>query len=186
MISLERLMAAANYYQQRGFQPVSVPHVVSCEVSNLTRPLDRNELFHDEGKTVYSASAEHGFLELLSKGEIEEGSYQAITPCYRDEPELDNIHFKVFLKLELAMIGGEAQANADYMCEVAKKFFRSLGIKPFKVNAGSVLSPLQCDLVTGQGLELGSYGVRSGVSKPYAYGTGMAEPRTSYVVSLET
>lgn len=186
MISLERLMVAASFYQQKGFQPVDVPHVVRREISDLTRPSDRRELYHVDGKAVYSASAEQGFLELLSNGKLSEGSYQAITPCYRDEPELDDIHFKVFLKLELAIVGGDAQANANHMCEVAKKFFRSLGIRPFKVNAVNVLSPLQCDLVTGKGLELGSYGVRSGVSKPYAYGTGMAEPRTSYALSLET
>lgn len=186
MISVERIVAASDFYRQHGFKPISVPHVVSREISDLTRPAGRSELYHVEGETVYSASAEHGFLELLSRGELEEGSYQALTPCYRDEPELDDIHFRIFLKLELAMVGGDAQANADHMCNVAKRFFRTLGIKPFKVNAGNDLSPLQCDLVTGHGLELGSYGVRQGVSKPYAYGTGIAEPRTSYVVSLET
>jgi hypothetical protein len=41
----------------------------------------------------------------------------------------------------------------------------------------------QRDIVTPDGIELGSYGIRTVGNVSFAYGTGLAEPRFSYAIN---
>jgi len=173
MISLELLVRASEFYRGLGFFPLDVPLTIDESISAFTRPLGRVDLPHVGGK-VYPASAEQSFLQLLRNRAAPPGRYQAITPCYRDEPVLDELHHRIFLKLELIDIGG---TDIEPVISAVERFFCCCGgIKVQRVPEGDHI-----DLVTPEGVELGSYGVRVFEGTPYVYGTGLAEPRTSLV-----
>jgi hypothetical protein len=170
MISAPLVYHAIRLYAGKGFRPIAVPMLVDADISAMLCPEGRAEMFHSPGK-VYGASAELSFLQLMREGRLPEGRYQALTPCVRDEPVLDDIHYRVFLKLEL--IDVEAQAEATCL-RAAESFWGSIGVPVERI-----YTEIGVDLVTSEGLELGSYGVRQFEGRSYAYGTGVAEPRGS-------
>jgi hypothetical protein len=87
---------------------------------------------------------------------------------------LDAWYHRIFLKLELIDIGS---TEVEPVISAAEQFFQSCdGFKVQRVPEGDHL-----DLVTQEGVELGSYGSRVFEGQPYVYGTGLAEPRTSLV-----
>ncbi len=178
MIDIPLLSKALTFYETEGFQPVQVPYVVDEGVSALTRPEGRGELWHDSQR-VYAASAEQGFIQVLDT--LLPGKYMALTPCYRDEPVLDALHYKVFLKLELAVIQGQ-KSDVNWMLDVAQRFFLDVcDIPTERVQIDSDQVDLVCRT---SGIELGSYGIRRGLQDTLVYGTGFAEPRTSFVRNL--
>jgi seryl-tRNA synthetase len=108
-LQMARLLDAAEYYEKCGFKFVDVPWCVSRDAVLMTRPpWVEGEPFSYEagGKRLYPvASAEQSFLQMqmdaMEGRRIEYGSYCAITPCFRNEPVLDDLHQPHFMKLEL-------------------------------------------------------------------------------------
>lgn len=172
MISADIIYRAGSFYQEWGFKPTAVPATIDPDISAVTRPPGRVDLPH-LGR-VYPASAEQSFLQMLRDKTLAPGRYQALTPCYRDEPVLDHLHHRIFLKVELIIVGG-----SDYLplLLLAQRFFSNLGIKTEAVPEGD-----HFDLMAGE-VELGSYGIRRFEGQVYSYGTGVAEPRTSDVLT---
>ena len=71
------------YYQLKRFEYVESPWIVDEEVSNITKPVDR-ENFYVGNKTLV-ASGEQSFLQMIKDKKINPGRYLTTTPCFRDE-----------------------------------------------------------------------------------------------------
>lgn len=164
IISLPYLAAAINFYESIGYKALSVPYIINKEFIDLT--FEGTSETYLPTNQCYVGSAEQSFFSILN--DLEDGAYMALTPCVRSDVE-DETHQKIFLKLELCTIG----PTTRNIQEDALIFFRSIGLYCKKVN-----TDLEYD-----GIELGSYGTRDFFNREYQYGTGLAEPRTSYVMS---
>jgi len=205
-----RLLEAREYYEEKGFKYVDVPWAVSCGAIMMTRPPHINgEPFHFDagGNKLYPvASAEQSFLDMqltaTTQGKPITGSYCAITPCFRNEPKLDELHQPYFMKLELISwvpVDGnptEQEIALHRMIAHARQFFEELE-KDFETE-----TVLNAELAQGDplcvgghafdiqsfrcGIEIGSYGIRQhSLVGRWIYGTGLAEPRYTYAVEVE-
>lgn len=185
MINWQYVAKAIKYYQDLGYYYIEVPWTVSKEAMAITSPLD-SELYNVDNKYLV-ASAEQSFIELMLNGEIDpEGKFIAASPCFRDDP-LDELHKRYFFKVELINILAPDQLKdiddlVWDMVVTAKGFYYTeinATFKPLIVN-----TEIGFDL-TGNGIELGSYGYRSFRNFHWIYGTGFAEPRFSYVNGIK-
>jgi len=163
------IIDAMNFYKAIGYTPFKVPLIVDNESSGKTKPDGREDLRHLHG--VYVASAEQSFIDLIIKGNIKKGKYCAITPCYRDEPVLDQTHLNIFLKIELVSIGIRHDIIYDAFSFMSK-------FSECKIINTEVGQDIEVN-----NIEVGSYGKHVINGIPICYGTGLAEPRFSYAVS---
>lgn len=187
MINYSLISDALEFYVNAGFSYVDVPWLVSQEVLEATIPdgasAQDNSLY---GKFLV-ASAEQSFLQLMVDGRIFPGKYCAVTPCFRNEPE-DWLHKKSFMKVELIHIIGPddvALLSLHKMINLAKHFFMQYA---FCSTIDIVEIPgHRCEInydIMADGIELGSYGIRSYKNFRWIYATGIAEPRLSTVISF--
>lgn len=170
-------MKAINYYQSLGYQLIDVPMCVDVDVSEHTKPFDVKDIHHSNEK-VYVGSAEQSFIQLHKNKELNNGMFMALTPCNRDEEILDDIHYRIFLKLELIIVG---ESCSFKVMNDAKSFFTEyLKVKTIKTN--EAIDSADIVSIVGE-QELGSYGVRNMIDGTiYTYGTGIAEPRLSFAI----
>lgn len=179
-ISLEVITDAISWWGCWGFKSKRVPALVSAQAMQHTCPPgSKDGRLYGKGFDSVVASAEQSFLQLEKDGELKPGKWMALTPCYRDEPILDETHLPVFLKLELINLAPEEHFFLDYTAkDVAKKmveFFSEF----YGMDTALVETHIGWDVMYGD-LELGSFGVRRTLTgKSYIYGTGLAEPRAS-------
>lgn len=173
-IDYQRLLSARDWYDARGYRFIEVPWLVPDEAYHVTSPTDRKWLQTPLGNVI--ASGEQSFIHLLQTGKlkthVQDTQFQTLTPCFRDEPVLDDLHQTHFVKVELI--------NLDVNClftviHDAQDFFsRFINTKIVQTSARS------WDIVTSEHeIELGSYGVRFCAAGSFIYGTGLAEPRLS-------
>jgi hypothetical protein len=209
-----RLLDAREYFEQHGFKFVDAPWAVSREAVLATRPpwvTGEPFSFAAGGALQFPvASAEQSFLQMQMDAVAEgarfkyvdtpwteriTGSFCALTPCFRNEPVLDDLHQPYFMKLELITWDGN-EADMSRMIQLARIWYESehpgdhpgddLQIRVVENNDSDHLSVTQAyDIVTAYtGIELGSYGIREHAKVGrWVYGTGLAEPR--YSVALE-
>ena len=170
-IDYKILAEALDFYTKRGYSYKEVPWVVSEEATDTTRPKDRIATKVPYGDLV--GSAEQGFIELLKRGDTL-GRHCAITPCFRDEPDYDDLHHAYFMKCELY----DGQATPEHlqtMIDDAVTFFsRYMTVKVVQTDIGYDIN--------GNGIELGSYGFRQYKKIRFIYGTGCALPRLTSVL----
>jgi len=191
------------FYERAGYQPLDVPWCVSEEAMNITRPVwagTVNASYIAGGKQQCPvASAEQSFLQLQldrmkADGTLMTGTYVAMTPCFRNEPVLDDLHQPYFMKVELYdatanLIVEAAEPRLNAMIERAKRFFEQY--LEVKVVPNEEYDPLKVgsafDIVAeGTNIELGSYGIREHPKVGrWVYGTGCAEPRFSYAIEQD-
>lgn len=180
MINYNLLAKAQEYYSQKGFTYIEVPWYVSEEVINMTRPIDKSKETNYKISTnnkYLVASGEQGFIYLHMKGFLPEGRYCTITPCFRFD-EINSIHRKVFMKCELIHILNENKnpsGDLSSMIDLARGFYDTLELETRKIIVED-----HFDLIDKEDIELGSYGIREFKKIKWIYGTGCAEPRTSY------
>lgn len=174
MIQYNILSAAARHYEQCEYELIEVPWAVGDEAYAVTSPVNTRAMRTFMGCLV--ASAEQSFVDLMLSGTLTRGRYQAITPCFRDEPIVDENHRLWFMKLELIDINPkDADAALHDTIAHAKAFFDLRTATSLeKTNDGY-------DLMAN-GIELGSYGIRMYKSHIWVYGTGVAEPRFSNAI----
>src|SRR5712671_3225601 len=104
-IDYSLLAKAQQYYSIEGFQYIEAPWTVSQAALDITRPLGSENHYHiSEKKKNLVASGEQSFVYLMIKGYLQEGFYQCITPCFRED-SYDLTHCKQFIKNELIYIG---------------------------------------------------------------------------------
>ncbi len=182
MISYSRIAKAIDYYTKLGYQYIEVPWLVEREAANLAAP-EGTRLFETFAGCL-PASAEQSFYSMILDGQLPPGRYQAVTPCYRDEPLLNHWTQTHFLKLELIYVLPETPLRArpliGLVLEDAYNFMTSQGVQ---ISIKDGLDDLSRDLVScPRNIELGSYGLRQAGGHSWIYGTGLAEPRFSRVL----
>lgn len=181
-IDLDLIRKAIDWYGA-DCRLAKVPYLVDPDIMDFTCPpgvIDQR-LPHVDGRH-YVASAEQSFLQLEKEGKIVIGDppMLALTPCYRDELVLDDVHLNIFLKLEI--FDYAPQGFVNYALFWAKKmvwFFKEEGL-----HTHILKTDIGYDVMTEGGLELGSFGYRQsprGVT--YVYGTALAEPRASIAIA---
>lgn len=212
--SLALFLEAREYYENyHGYRFVDAPWCVGREAILMTRPpVITGEPFSyvAGGETLYPvASAEQSFLQMqmdaTAAGKPIIGSYQALTPCFRNEATLDDLHQPYFMKLELIRWIGpqESQETALLrMIAVARNFFDYMfeDVHPGRhMNLEVVVNEelanhdpigvggLAFDIQTAHGgIEIGSYGIREHEKVGrWIYGTGLAEPRYTFACETE-
>lgn len=172
-IDYAKIAQGLAFYTAKGYPYIEAPWVVSRAATNVTIPEDREVTHTQFGDLV--GSGEQSFIELMMRGaNIQKAC--CVTPCFRDEPEYDELHHAYFLKLEL--IDTDAtKANLHHMIQDAKEFLgQFLDVSVIKTGESAY------DIVdTHHQLELGSYGFRQFGKKQFIYGTGIALPRLDTV-----
>lgn len=193
----QRLITAMRFYEKRGYRPLDVPWAVSKEAMDITRPAwagPTTMMYDAGGKTICPvASAEQSFLQMqmdaTDRGERMEGSYVAVTPCFRNEPVIDNLHKPYFIKVELIDWGKTDLIALDAMIRTAQEFF-GFWIDTYTIpNADpDPIGSAAIDIVGKHSkIELGSYGLRQHPRVGnWLYGTGAAEPRLTHVIEMES
>lgn len=182
-MNLQLIKDATNWWGL-WFETKKVPALVDPDVMSHTCPVGvHDSRLYGAGDDTVVASAEQSFLQLEKEGKLKPGRWMALTPCYRDEPILDETHLPVFLKLELIKLSDErnfyTRTDALWIAGKMQKFLREFYALPTEV-----IETEDGFDVMYEDLELGSYGVRKTMTgKSYVYGTGLAEPRTS--IALE-
>ena len=177
-IDYSKINEAIDFYEDRGFSYIEVPWFVSKEANDITGR-EYNNFKSQYGYHV--ASAEQSFLEMILNKRLSPGKYVACSPCFREEVE-DETHSKQFMKVELIDFLGytkpeECEDKNERYKEVlnsAREFFGKY-IDFYEEDVEGVR-----DIVSPEGVELGSYGIRSYKDFSWIFGTGVAEPRLSY------
>lgn len=179
LVDYRKLADAQTYYAHRGYSEIAVPWILGYEAYCATRPPDRKEFFCLDG--YLNASGEQGFLQLMLDGK-RLGKHCCVTACFRDEPELDATHHRYFVKLELIDTDASAE-NLAKMISDAKEFIHTyIPVNVIPTNPEGTAF----DIVdASEGIELGSYGIRTYGKYSWIYGTGIALPRLDTAINLK-
>lgn len=206
----KNLLAAITYYERCGYKYVDVPWAVSPEALLLTRPshisappmtyvVDYQGFVpvHMGAACGYTspgtelcpvASAEQSFLQMKMDDPNFGGKLVTMTPCFRNEPVLDELHHPYFMKVELINWDKTGREDMDKMIADARLLFEErLWVDVVHNTDPDPLGVVAYDIVTTKtGIELGSYGIRTHPRiGRWLYGTGLAEPRYSQAVEKE-
>lgn len=180
MIDYDLLNKSVLFYESHGFKRIESPWLVTKAISDITRPEFASEyVVHKNNKEkIFVASGEQSFLYMINKGYLPKGKYQTITPCMRDDT-FDEYHTKYFMKNELIIVGGNTQNDLDQIISVSFDFFlQNVPDKDLlKVKQDSNVIDIEYN-----GIELGSYGLRSCIFCDWCFGTGLALPRFSRAI----
>lgn len=186
--SLQVIIDFINHYKQAGASFVSLPWIVDPAFASATNPHPElpDRTFLD--KTLV-ASGEQSFCELASQGKLqEEMLYVGWTPCFRTEEFFDQSHHHYFIKAEAfrLLLPHQEEDYLNAILALAQHVFeKELKRRGVHDTPKIIYLPNleQFDIVIN-GIELGSYGIRSHptLKKPYLFGTVVAEPRFSYAV----
>lgn len=183
-IDLALIHRAMEHYKEEGCYYATVPYLVDPDIMAFTCPpgvIDKR-LTHYDGKQ-YVASAEQSFLQMEKEGRLgsDQPPMMALTPCYRDESVLDDVHLNIFLKLEIFHYNPQALPGVNwayFWAESMQSFFADEGVWTH-----IVATEVGYDVLTKSDLELGSFGYRtSPKGVQYVYATGLAEPRASIAI----
>lgn len=178
-IDYHLLVVAQKMFARNGFKVINVPWRVPIVYQQETTDVDLEIGINCEADI---GSAEQGFIYLDHLGKLGKGFFQATTPCFRNEPELDKFHLPYFMKLEL-YINDPIYWNADYVSSLTDYV-----ISRYK---HWILTYFECDPTIEKvqtkdgfdieinGIEVGSYGLRHSkkLDISWVYGTGIALPR---------
>lgn len=190
MIDYELVGEAINWYQYQfqhvngGFKYVEAPWLIESEAMLVTLPKDKYGICttycnEDTKQAKYlPGSAEQSFIQMMLDNTLPNGQYCAAGPCFRDEVE-DELHSTTFFKVELIIVGSNKKEDLDWLVKVASSFFNSRSNVEedngkFEVDVEKTEDGF--DLLLN-GIEIGSYGMRSYKNYKWIYGTGLALPR---------
>jgi hypothetical protein len=186
MINYRKVGKAIKRYEKLGYVYIDTPWLISEEAVRATLPLDREgfELRSsviNAGKLV--GSAEQGFIQLMLDKAITKGRYVTAGPCFRDEPVVDAQHQYTFFKVELIDLN-RALFHYD-VADVREMAEEAAGVMYGLYGTLPTLKTTQegVDLVV-DGVEVGSYGLRSFQGHEWVYGTGLALPRTPQAMKV--
>jgi len=185
-IDYGKIAKSVEYYSKKDFVVIDAPWWVSEEISNITKPENLVNFSVVNNGKVLVASGEQSFLSLISKGRLPEGSYQATTPCFRDEHN-EWLHRKYFIKNELIDTKNVNEGRLGQIIDIAVGFFKIFlqesVIKIVKTNDKFNGTLISYDIMFND-IEIGSYGIREYMGYKWIYATGCAEPRLSLAESI--
>lgn len=173
-----RLITAISFYSCKGYHYTNLDWTVDRKISEITKPIDRRDYFIEDKSLV--ASGEQSFLQLIVDNKLSNGRYCGITPCFRDEDAVDELHQRYFMKVELINTLDVNKESLNKMIDCAYELYsKYLNIEVIEV--GDQLY----DIVDSKNkIELGSYGIRHYENIHWVFGTGLAEPRLSKVINI--
>lgn len=177
IIEYNILAKAKTFYEFHGYPEIPVPWIISHDAYYATKPSSVTDFYVLNG--YMNASGEQSFIDLMLQGE-KLTKHCCITPCFRQEPILDETHHTYFMKLEL-IDTDVSKDNLKNMIDVAQTFFNQYtDTYILKTDQGEE----SVDIVdTKNNIELGSYGIRRYKEYSWIYGTGVALPRLSTVIN---
>lgn len=186
--TLDLLSFAVQWWVQRGLRFVNLPWVVDPRYSAVTRPAFARDIETPHG--VFVASGEQSFMELWEKGALPPHSegYVGWTPCLRDEPKLDELHYFGFMKAEVFI---PLTPESRPMTACTQLVSQQLQLFTLLCHRFGVLHPAlttevisaeQIDILLND-IEIGSYGVRALNDRKFLYGTALALPRFSQALA---
>lgn len=168
---------AQRYYAEQGYVDVPVPWIVQRPAYYATKPSGAPDFFCLGG--YLNASGEQSFIEMLRAGVLLRRN-QCATPCFREEPELDRIHHRYFMKVELIDTDTRISSLERMMDRASAFLARYLPVRTVRTGEHEH----SYDIVSGVGgVELGSYGIRVFGDIRWVYGTGLALPRLTTVMN---
>lgn len=175
MIDYGRIDRSISFYEKHGFNRIESPWTVTKSISAITKPAGKIDWEITGKDKVLVASGEQSFLYLYLKGFLPKGKFQTVTPCFREEP-FDKTHTKYFVKNELIVTDDVSENTLLSVVNLCKDFFES----ELKTLISVVKTEDGYDLEY-DGIEIGSYGIRSCEYLSWIYATGLAEPRMTFV-----
>lgn len=197
MIDYHKIATAVRHYNEAGFKYIDVPWIISKESMMITAPHGVRLFDTFAGSLV--ASGEQSFLEIrkeLLKADGFPTTYQCVTPCFRDEANPDELHLQYFMKNELIGINWHTFENKEtvpwallnFVIRKALDFFKIYAYEPsddLKVIDAPIPNSVVNYDITIRGIEVGSYGYRHTDDFAWVYGTGVAEPRLTQVLTTK-
>lgn len=182
MINYDNIAASIEYYQTIGYERIEAPWWVSEDIMKMTAPTDHEkDYLLNTNKKVLVASGEQSFLYMATKGRLPNGSYQTVTPCFRNE-SIGRLHRKCFIKNELIIVGEDLKYKLKKITNDCFKFFHQVVPKEFhdQLNVIKLLEN-QYDIFLGD-VEIGSYCHRKNEVLEWICATGCAEPRLTMAI----
>lgn len=167
-----RLAKAIEFYKENGFIYKEVPWTAPPEAQKVTLP----EYEYSE-KYWWSlvGSAEQSFIHLCLEEDLPKGDFVALTPCFRYEKNLDERHQPYFAKVELFSCEDVTEENLKKKIDLCFAWFESQcgngRLEKIQTESG-------VDIYLN-GIEVGSYGIRTYKNFSWIFATGHAEPRFS-------
>lgn len=180
------LIKAMDFFSKKGYVPVSVPMIAGFDAIEMTLP-DGLPVYSVKGKEslgAYVGSAEQSFIQMIIDGNLPFGKYMALTPCVRYEEEFDDIHFPIFMKLELVDYASATDLRDDVIIgDVLRFLINNINQNPDVVDIET--DGAHSKDIEYNGIEYGSYGKRRiGHFGVLHYGTGVAFPRASHIINM--
>lgn len=178
---------ALETYQKYGYTYIEAPWLVCTEATLSTLPPcgavpceltvqnPRHGYTERQGDLV--GSAEQGLVHLLLDGNLEPGRWVAAGPCFRYEAAVDHLHHPYFFKIELMrLLTVDQQRYApDHLADVLHDAMDAISTLTKK--APTMVATADGFDLEINGIEVGSYGIRTFRGWKWVYGTGMAFPR---------
>lgn len=186
----ELIIQAKNYYEKLLYNYVNLEWAIEEEYVNIT--FDKS---YKLDSLCLIGSAEQAFLkEAINKNIKEKKLYQSITPCFRNETNVDKYHQKYFLKLELFyffkadsfdIYGEETKFVLNKFLNDAYNFFSLYTYETDLTYTQPKLKENEYEVdINLFDIEIGSYGIRYNPENKikWVYGTGLALPRFTTVL----
>ena len=176
LINWHLLAEAIAYYKGKGYQYVEAPWTVRRDITEVTFPNAYEAMGAGEKDSVEDlvGSAEQSFLQLALDEQLEKGRYVALTPCFRQEAEITATHRPYFMKVELFDSLTPTQSTLGDTVELCLKWFEKHTTGKLEI----VKTPEGFD-INLNGIEIGSYMLKSHNGLEWICATGHAEPRFS-------
>lgn len=175
-IDYKKISDSIFYYESLGYSYIEVPWVASKESMEITCPKDRLLFSTFIGNLI--GSGEQSFLN--GRQYLPKGKFLCATPCFRDEPVLDQYHLNYFFKTELIITHSQSYNDFHDIIGDAFGFFEKYINHSDKLR---IIETEQGKDIILNGIEVGSYGIRSYKGFDWVYGTGCAEPRLSQILN---
>jgi hypothetical protein len=170
-----------------GYQYVEVPWAVPARAIRSTFGGRIQPVL---GSDLYAVgSGEQSFVELQLQGKLPPGRYITMTPCFREEMQHSDITRPHFMKAELYITEGITEDTPRELATMCMRMYRQMlmnemrsdGISDRLIELKATKTDEGWDVML-DGVELGSYGMRTYEGVTWVYGTALAEPRFSVVV----
>lgn len=185
LIDYSVMAKSIEHYEALGYRRVEAHWWVPEDIMMITAPKDREskDLLYKLTKNnkCLVASGEQSFLYMANQGMLVPGKYQTVTPCFRDEIQ-GPLRRKYFLKNELINTETVNEDTLEIMIGAAMSFFRT--VVPNK-DLLKIVDTSDGHDIEYDGVEIGSYGIRSCAFLKWIYATGCAEPRLSRAIAMQ-
>lgn len=177
------LAKAVDFYNKSSYFQVETPFAIPDFYHFYTKPHNDqtfvlNDGMFEQNKHELVGSAEQGFIFLLLNNQLDlSKKLFSVTPCFRAD-NYDKLHQPWFMKLELFHYSSN-ENDLMNMLQLAKSFYEKQSDVPVNIiQTGNNAYDLEMN-----NIEVGSYGFRSVEDYTFIYGTGLALPRFSIVLT---